>query len=61
MRIGTPALTTRGMREPEMRQIAAWIGEVLKDPADAAKQGKVRGEVRELCKQFPAPANQPNE
>ncbi len=57
VRIGTPALTTRGMREPEMRQIAGWIGEVLKDPADAAAQEKVRAEVRELCKQFPAPAN----
>jgi len=57
LRIGTPALTTRGMREPEMRRIAAWIGEVLKDPAEAAVQGRVRGEVRELCKQFPAPAN----
>jgi glycine hydroxymethyltransferase len=57
LRIGTPALTTRGMREPEMRRIAAWIGEVLKDPADAAVQGRVRGEVREMCKQFPAPAN----
>ena len=45
------------MREPEMRQIAGWIGEVLKDPADAAAQEKVRAEVRELCKQFPAPAN----
>jgi glycine hydroxymethyltransferase len=57
VRIGTPALTTRGMREPEMRQIGAWIGEVLADPANTTVQEKVRGEVRELCKQFPAPAN----
>jgi len=57
LRIGTPALTTRGMREPEMRRIAEWIGEVLADPTDTAKQEKVRAEVRELCKQFPAPAN----
>jgi glycine/serine hydroxymethyltransferase len=35
IRIGTPTLTTRGMREPEMRQVAAWIGEVLAYPAPA--------------------------
>jgi glycine hydroxymethyltransferase len=57
LRIGTPALTTRGMREPEMRQIAAWIGEVLAAPEDAKVQERVRAEARELCKQFPAPAN----
>ena len=57
IRIGTPALTTRGMREPEMRAIAGWIGEVLANPADAAVQERVRGGVRELCSQFPAPAN----
>ena len=57
IRIGTPALTTRGMREPEMRTIAAWIGRILKNAGDAAAQAKVRGQVRELCQQFPAPAN----
>ena len=57
VRIGTPALTMRGMREPEMRRIGAWIGEVLADPADTAVQAKVRAEVKELCQQFPAPAN----
>ena len=54
VRIGTPALTTRGMREPEMRRIAAWIGDVLAKPEDDL-QRRVRNEVRELCKQFPAP------
>jgi glycine hydroxymethyltransferase len=57
VRIGTPALTTRGMREPEMRQIGAWIGEVLAAPDDAAVQARVRGQVQDLCQQFPAPAN----
>jgi glycine hydroxymethyltransferase len=57
IRVGTPALTTRGMREAEMRQIAAWMGEVLANATDAAVQERVRGEVRELCQQFPAPAN----
>jgi glycine hydroxymethyltransferase len=57
IRIGTPALTTRGMREPEMRAIAGWIGEVLGNPEDGAVRRRVRGKVAELCQQFPAPAN----
>jgi len=58
IRIGTPALTTRGMREPEMRTIATWIGEVLTSPEDSAVHKRVHGKVIELCKQFPAPANE---
>ncbi|MFO0845726.1 MAG: serine hydroxymethyltransferase [Gemmataceae bacterium] len=58
IRIGTPALTTRGMRETEMRQIAGWIGEVLSAPDDTAVQQRVRAQVRELCQQYPAPAEQ---
>jgi glycine hydroxymethyltransferase len=56
IRIGTPALTTRGMREPEMRTVAGWMAEVLANPTDEKVQGRVRGQVRELGKQFPAPA-----
>jgi len=57
IRIGTPALTTRGMREPEMRQIAAWIADLLAAPDDTTRQTRVRGQVLELGKQFPAPAD----
>ncbi len=57
IRVGTPALTTRGMREPEMRRIAAWMGAVLAAPTDASLATGVRGEVRELCQQFPAPTS----
>ncbi len=55
IRIGTPALTTRGMDETHMRQIVAWMGEVLAAPEDKAIQKKVRAEVEKLGLQFPAP------
>jgi glycine hydroxymethyltransferase len=57
IRIGTPALTTRGMREPEMRSIATWIGEVLGKPDDVTTLERICSQVRELCQQFPAPAD----
>ncbi len=56
IRIGTPALTTRGMRETEMHAIGSWIAEVLANPDDETIQQRIRGQVRELCRQFPAPA-----
>jgi len=53
IRIGTPALTTRGMKEPEMRTIAKWIVSALDNRNDAAKLAKIRAEVLELAEQFP--------
>jgi glycine hydroxymethyltransferase len=53
IRIGTPALTTRGMKEPEMRTIAGWIAAALEHRNDAAHLTKIRGEVLELAEQFP--------
>ena len=53
IRIGTPALTTRGMKEGEMRQIAEWISEVVADHENESVQQSVRGRVKELCEQFP--------
>ena len=53
IRIGTPAMTTRGMKEAEMKQIGHWITQALNNRADAAALKKIRGEVLELCEQFP--------
>lgn len=53
IRIGTPALTTRGMKEAEMREIAKWIVEALDKRADDAALNRIRGEIAELANQFP--------
>jgi glycine hydroxymethyltransferase len=53
IRIGTPALTTRGMGPAEMKKIAAWISLVIKNVKDEAVIKKVRAQVKELCQQFP--------
>ena len=57
IRIGTPALTTRGMGCDEMRRIGGWILEVLKSPDDEKLIARVRGAVGELCRQFPVPSD----
>jgi glycine hydroxymethyltransferase len=56
IRLGTPALTTRGMGTAEMKQIAAWILRVLKSPGDAQLIVTTKGDVAELAEQFPVPA-----
>src|SRR5438067_5582616 len=53
IRIGPPALTTRGMKENEMQQIGRWIAESLSHRTDAAVLAKVRKQVLELCEAFP--------
>lgn len=53
IRVGTPALTTRGMKEPEMRVIAGWIAQALEHRADAAKLQQIRGQVLEMAEKFP--------
>ncbi len=55
IRLGTPAVTTRGMKEPEMAQVAAWMDKVVSDPDDEGLAERVAGEIRELCAHFPAP------
>lgn len=53
IRIGTPALTTRGMKEAEMALIAGWIAEVLNDSKNESLVKKIKAQVRELCLKFP--------
>jgi glycine hydroxymethyltransferase len=57
IRIGTPALTTRGMGCAEMRTIGGWILEVLKSPDDEKLLQRIRNAVSELCRQFPVPGD----
>src|SRR5579863_10040129 len=53
IRVGTPAMTTRGMKEAEMRQIGAWIAKALEQRNDEAALDRIRGEVAELANRFP--------
>jgi glycine hydroxymethyltransferase len=52
IRMGTPAITTRGMKEKEMKKIADWINEVISNPRSVKK---VREEIKKFCKRFPLP------
>ncbi len=55
IRLGTPAATTRGMKEPEMKQLGQWIAKALKSHEDAAVLQSIREEVEALCQQLPVP------
>ncbi|MEM1305668.1 MAG: serine hydroxymethyltransferase, partial [Planctomycetota bacterium] len=56
IRLGTPALTTRGMREDEMRSVGAWIIEALQNADQPARLDAIREQVKSLCGEFPVPA-----
>ena len=55
LRLGSPAATTRGMREPEMQQLAAWVHAALANPDDAPGLARIAAEVEALCLRFPVP------
>jgi glycine hydroxymethyltransferase len=55
VRIGTPAVTTRGMGTDVMLRIAEWIDRVAKEPASEENLKRVANEVREVCAKYPAP------
>ncbi len=55
VRLGTAAVTSRGMKEPEMKQIATWMDRVANAPSDAGLHETIAAEIRELCAKFPAP------
>src|SRR5438093_12261722 len=57
IRIGTPALTTRGLKEAEMRQVGRWIAEGLNNGTDASARGRVSRSVLELAEVFPLYSN----
>jgi glycine hydroxymethyltransferase len=60
LRIGTPAVTTRGFGEAEVRELAGWICDILDNMADTAVRARVRGQVQQLCQRFPVYENFPN-
>jgi len=55
LRIGTPAVTSRGMREAEMARIASWISQAVEASADEPRLDRIRGEIAEFCRSYPAP------
>jgi glycine hydroxymethyltransferase len=59
IRMGTPALTTRGMKEAEMKQIAGWISDSITHHDNPKHLEKIRTDISELCRQFPLPGEDP--
>ena len=55
IRIGTAAITSRGMKEPEMKKLADWMAQVVESPENDSLQASIAKEVAELCSGFPAP------
>ena len=55
LRLGTPALTTRGFKEEQMTTVASFIDRVLESKGDESVAEQVRSEIRELCEKFPLP------
>jgi glycine hydroxymethyltransferase len=53
IRIGSPALTTRGMKEAEMRQVADFIHQVLSAITDLDRLQRLKGQVKEFCRKYP--------
>jgi glycine hydroxymethyltransferase len=58
LRVGSPALTTRGMGPAEMQRIASWIAQVIYNPSDEDLQRRTAEEVRQLCERFPVPGHE---
>ena len=56
VRIGTPALTTRGMGADQMKEVGQWIVEALSNSDDEPLLSRIRGQVADLCEHFPVPA-----
>jgi glycine hydroxymethyltransferase len=57
IRLGTPALTTRGLKEAEMDQVANWIDEAVKNRSDDKKLASIKAEIKDFAKQFPLPSD----
>jgi glycine hydroxymethyltransferase len=55
IRLGTPAITTRGMMEEEMKKVAQWISDVVDNLDDEAYLANIRKEIATFCKEFPVP------
>ncbi|MGH8178439.1 MAG: serine hydroxymethyltransferase [Steroidobacter sp.] len=60
IRLGTPALTTRGMKEADMAQVADWMVQAMRSHADLARLRELHEEVREVCRRFPVPGLSPD-